>query len=99
MSFPFRKPITENGVGKNGLEAIALDCVALCSIGKFDKSFRKYPPHPIVNVESSEQLAELLIKLIRSPDELNAIQRKTSKWKDCFNYKNTVDYMRGVWNQ
>lgn len=87
------------GIGKSGLEAAALDCVTLCSINKFDKSFREYLPHPIINVENSEQLAEQLVNLMRNPDKLSSMQKKTKEWKHSFNYENTVSYMRNIWNQ
>ena len=82
-------------VGKNGFEGIALGCVTLCSINRFNKHFRNfyYTSHPFIDVQNEYEVAEKLVELISNKDKLSYELEKVSTWKSTINYENTVNYV------
>ena len=90
-------PIIGN-VGKNGFEAIALNCVTLCSINRFVQHFRNfyYTSHPFIDVQNEYEVAERLVDLISNRNKLLYEIKKVSTWKSTINYKNTVNYILEV---
>jgi len=89
---------TVGGVGKNGLEAIALNCITLCSINNFEKSVGNdyYKKSPIMNVMNENDVAKTLVDLISNKSKLKDELEIVSKWKKLINYENTVKYMLSV---
>lgn len=82
-------------IGKNGFEAVALDCVTLSSINRFNGHFKNfyYATHPFIDVQNEREVAKKLIELISNRDKLLHELEKVSTWKSTINYENTVNYV------
>ncbi len=80
------------GIGKNGLEAISLGCVTMCSINNFSVDNSIYKDHPIINVQSESDVARNVIRLIKD-NELPRELKKVDEWKKTIGYKSTVKYI------
>ena len=80
------------GIGKNGLEAISLNCITMCSLNKFSPGER-YADHPIINIQSSEDVATNIIRLVNDRRLLEKEIQKVSEWKEIINYKSTVNFI------
>jgi len=84
------------GLGKNGLEALSLGCVTMSSITNFDKYYtpsKFYPPHPVIKIQNADDVYKNVVKLLKDRKKFKKMIAKTNKWKECINYKNTVDYI------
>lgn len=82
------------GIGKSGLEAISLDCITLCSVNKLNQNYQEskfYPKHPIIDIQSSEDVCNEIVKLIQDKEYYNNILNQTKIWKKYISYKNTVN--------
>jgi len=80
------------GIGKNGLEALSLNCVTMCSINNFS-SGKRYASHPIINVQSSEDVTNNIVYLLKNREVLNKEIQKVSEWKSIIGYKSTVEFI------
>ena len=83
------------GIGKNGMEAIALDCVTISSWTSFRPN-DFYPPHPVLIAENSRHVRDHIVKLVKDKELYRKFQRKTQRWKKYIGYKNTVNYIASV---
>jgi len=89
-------------VGKNGLEALALDCVVLCSVEKFEKQDlgKFYPSNsPFINVTDARTLSAEIIRLLGSRTEYEKALEISRRWKQFIGYENTVNYFRYLWGR
>ncbi len=85
------------GIGKNGTEALALNCITMASINEFNPvQGDYYDLHPVINVLNAKDVSRELIRLVSNKEELNLELKKVSDWKYHLDYKNTVDYMLEV---
>jgi len=83
------------GIGKNGMEAIALDCVTMSSWTTFRPN-DFYPPHPVVVVTSADKVRKHIISLVRNKDIYERLKEETIKWKKYISYENTINYIQSV---
>jgi len=83
------------GIGKNGMEAIALDCVTMSSWTSFQPN-DFYPPHPVLVVRNANQVRNHLVSLAQNEKLYEKIKNRTSKWKKHIGYENTVNYIQSV---
>ena len=89
------------GIGKNGFEGVALNCITLCSINRFNKYFKNfyYTNHPFINVRNEYEVARKLVELIGNKNKLLNELNKVSTWKTTINYENTVGYILEVFKR
>jgi len=86
------------GVGKNSLEALALNCITLSSSHNLKESYKTYcdgyyERPPVITVMNENDVAETLISLINDKNKFQSEFEKVLKWKDRMNYENTVKYI------
>lgn len=86
------------GVGKNSLEAIALNCITLSSSHNLKESYNIYCDNyyekpPVITVMNEDDVAKTLINLIRDKDKFKSEFKKILKWKKHINYENAVKYI------
>ncbi len=84
------------GMGKNGLEAIALDCITMSSITNFNKNYiinEFYPKHPVIEIKNEKDVKNNLIEIIKNKEYMKELYLKTKEWKKTISYENTVKYI------
>lgn len=89
-------------VGKNGFEALALNCVVLCSVENFEKCDLGmfYPINsPFINIADANTLSTTIVRLLRYKAEYNVALEISRRWKQFIGYKNTVNYFRYLWGR
>jgi len=89
-------------VGKNGFEALALDCVVLCSVENFEKQGlgKFYPTNsPFINIVDTNTLSATIVHLLGSKTEYEKALEISRYWKPFIGYKNTVDYFKHLWER
>jgi hypothetical protein len=77
------------GIGKNGYEALSLNCITLSSVNGFNDIPKKIRP-PVINVNDENELYNRLDLLLANLKDINNRMNYISKWKETINYKNTV---------
>jgi hypothetical protein len=77
------------GIGKNGYEALSLNCITLSSVNGFNDIPKKIRP-PVINVNDENELYNRLDLLLTNLKDINNRMNYISKWKETINYKNTV---------
>jgi len=84
------------GTGKNAFEGIALDCVVMTSINNWTyQESEFYPPHPILNIESKEDVVNILDDLLKDDMFQYKMYYEWTKWfKKFIGYENTFHYMK-----
>lgn len=87
------------GVGKNGFEGVALDCVTICSSDLFYDNYKNYPPAPILCANDADEIADLLIDLVGCKYYYNARYEEVKAWKHWIGYEHTVNYMKQIWSK
>jgi hypothetical protein len=82
------------GIGKSGIESIMLGKPTICSM---HKSILKYPYQnlPVIDIETSDQLNDFLIDVVRTPEILKEIREKTLRERMAFSYEKTIGYLNG----
>lgn len=77
------------GIGKNGYEALSLNCITLSSVNSFYDIQKNLRP-PVINVNNADELYNRLELLLSKRKEIEDRILNISKWKETINYKNTV---------
>lgn len=77
------------GIGKNGYEALSLNCITIASVNSFNDIPKDLKP-PVINVNNQTELHNELKKLLSNPDLINEKINEISKWKENINFKNTI---------
>jgi len=83
------------GMGKNGMEGIALDCITMSSWTLFQPN-DFYPPHPVLEIQNAKQVQNHIVSLIKNEKKYERLLKKTKKWKKYIGYKNTINYIASV---
>lgn len=83
------------GIGKNGMEAIALDCVTMSSWTSFQPN-DFYPLHPVLVVKNANQVRDYIVSLAKNEERYERLRTKTKEWQKYIGYENTVNYIASV---
>lgn len=84
------------GLGKSGLEAMALGIPTLCSMQHTNLRGTRYDDIPVINIQTEEELKDAILVLKNEPAKYEYFQICSKKWAEKINYRNTVDYLEGT---
>ncbi|MDD5353008.1 MAG: hypothetical protein PHS93_07615 [Candidatus Omnitrophica bacterium] len=90
----FVDKITEHsaGVGKSGLESLALGVPVLCSM-QHTRYEGRYAGIPVIDVRDEIELKENIMLLYGNKSLYKSRCEQTSEWAQIINYENTVKYL------
>ena len=80
------------GIGKSGLEAIALGTPVISSM-QHTNNTGHYSDIPVMDVQDKTELKECILKCFQNKRFYNKQCRDTKKWAEKINYPNTVKYI------
>jgi hypothetical protein len=83
------------GVGKSGLEAMALGVPVLCSM-QHTTSTKRYADMPVIDVRTEADLKRVILELNGNRYLLEYSTAYTLEWAQKINYRNTVEYLEGT---
>jgi len=77
------------GIGKNGYEALSLNCITIASVNSFGDVPKDLRP-PVINVNTKKELYNILKNFLLNQNLINEKINDVSKWKENINFKNTI---------
>jgi len=78
------------GIGKNGYEALSLNCITMASVNSFNDIPKKERP-PVINVNNETELFDSLSKFLSNKKIIEDQINKIASWKENLSFKNTVN--------
>lgn len=83
------------GIGKNGYEGLALNCITMASVNNFE-ILKEHERPPVINVNNENELELAIINLLTSKVKMKNYLDLIKNWNQNNNYKTTVNKILGV---